>query len=161
MAFATCIASSRVGASTSAEGFLPRSPSGSALRMGSAKAAVLPVPVAAWPTRSCPVSSAGIASLWIGVGSSYPRAVRAARSSGRRPRWEKRSPSGCIPPFSQGARSAPGGRSAARLGLRRRLGLLLEGPDLLQGGVVHDVGDGAEAVAPVVTRRLPPAGQVE
>ncbi len=37
---------------------------------GSANAAVLPVPVAAWPTTSRPSSSAGIASRWIGVGSS-------------------------------------------------------------------------------------------
>ena len=38
--------------------------------MGRANAAVLPVPVAAWPSRSTPVSSWGIASAWMGVGSS-------------------------------------------------------------------------------------------
>ena len=37
---------------------------------GSANAAVLPVPVAAWPSRSRPSISGGIASRWIGVGSS-------------------------------------------------------------------------------------------
>ena len=39
-------------------------------RIGSANAAVLPVPVAACPSRSRPSSSGGIASRWIGVGSS-------------------------------------------------------------------------------------------
>ena len=38
--------------------------------IGRANAAVLPVPVAAWPSRSRPASSGGIASRWIGVGSS-------------------------------------------------------------------------------------------
>ena len=37
---------------------------------GSAKAAVLPVPVAAWPSTSRPASTSGIASRWIGVASS-------------------------------------------------------------------------------------------
>ena len=37
---------------------------------GSANAAVLPVPVAAWPTTSRPCSSAGMVSRWMGVGSS-------------------------------------------------------------------------------------------
>ena len=37
---------------------------------GRAKAAVFPVPVAACPSRSRPASSGGIASRWIGVGSS-------------------------------------------------------------------------------------------
>ena len=38
--------------------------------IGSAKAAVLPVPVAACPSRSLPSSSSGIVSRWTGVGSS-------------------------------------------------------------------------------------------
>ena len=63
--------------------------SSSRCRIGSANAAVLPVPVAAWPSRSRPASSGGIASRWIGVGSSYPRCVRAASSSSRRPRSAK------------------------------------------------------------------------
>ena len=37
---------------------------------GSAKAAVLPVPVAAWPRTSDPASANGMAATWIGVGSS-------------------------------------------------------------------------------------------
>ena len=37
---------------------------------GSPKAAVLPVPVWAWPITSWPASSSGIACSWIGVGSS-------------------------------------------------------------------------------------------
>ena len=37
---------------------------------GRANAAVLPVPVAAWPSTSRPASSGGMASRWIGVGSS-------------------------------------------------------------------------------------------
>ena len=43
---------------------------GSRCSSGRANAAVLPVPVAAWPSRSRPASSGGIASRWIGVGSS-------------------------------------------------------------------------------------------
>ena len=38
--------------------------------IGSANAAVLPVPVSAWPSRSRPSSSSGMASRWTGVGSS-------------------------------------------------------------------------------------------
>ena len=71
IASATCIASSRVGTSTSADGcFRSLPPSAMRWSIGSANAAVLPVPVAAWPIRSRPVSSAGIASAWMGVGSS-------------------------------------------------------------------------------------------
>ena len=69
-ASATWIASSRVGASTRARGGLPLPPGVSDCSSGSANAAVLPVPVAAWPTRSRPSSSGGIACAWIGVGSS-------------------------------------------------------------------------------------------
>ena len=36
--------------------------------MGSANAAVLPVPVWAMPSMSLPASSAGMARAWIGVG---------------------------------------------------------------------------------------------
>jgi hypothetical protein len=35
-----------------------------------AKAAVLPVPVCAWPRRSSPRSSTGMVAAWIGVGDS-------------------------------------------------------------------------------------------
>ena len=74
-ASATWIASSRVGASTSTCGLLAAASSRASA--GSANAAVLPVPVAAWPTRSLPPISGGMASRWIGVGSSYPRLVSA------------------------------------------------------------------------------------
>jgi hypothetical protein len=39
--------------------------------MGSAKAAVLPVPVWADPSRSFPWSTSGIAFSWMGVGIVY------------------------------------------------------------------------------------------
>jgi hypothetical protein len=64
----TCSASSRVGASTSACGvFCARS---SCDRIGSANAAVLPVPVCAVPSTSRPASSGGIVAAWIADGVS-------------------------------------------------------------------------------------------
>jgi len=57
--------------------------------IGNAKAAVLPVPVWATPSRSRPASRCGMAVVWIGVGSMY-RALSRARSSGSaRPRVVK------------------------------------------------------------------------
>lgn len=53
----------------SAEGLSPPG-EGIVCSSGSENAAVLPVPVAAWPSRSRPASIGGIASRWIGVGSS-------------------------------------------------------------------------------------------
>ena len=47
-------------------------------RMGMQKAAVLPVPVCAWPIRSTPASACGISPAWIGVGSRYSASSRAA-----------------------------------------------------------------------------------
>jgi len=44
-------------------------PTESCCSRGSAKAAVLPVPVCAKPRRSCPASSTGMARTWMGVGS--------------------------------------------------------------------------------------------
>jgi hypothetical protein len=75
MASATCMHSSRVGTSTSARGAplpAPRGGAPSTIRWsnGSANAAVFPVPVAAMPSASRPESSTGIASRWMGVGSS-------------------------------------------------------------------------------------------
>ncbi len=64
----TCSASSRVGASTSACGFLwPVSICDST---GSANAAVLPVPVWARPTTSRPCSSTGMVAAWMAEGVS-------------------------------------------------------------------------------------------
>src|SRR3954453_15489908 len=55
-------------------------------RRGSAKAAVFPVPVGASASTSLPDRRSGIASLWIGVGSSYPRPARVVIS-----RWSSAS----------------------------------------------------------------------
>ncbi len=60
-----CIASSRVGATTRA--FSPCARENRST-IGSANAAVFPVPVGAQPIRSFPSSTWGIASAWIGVG---------------------------------------------------------------------------------------------
>ena len=46
-------------------------------RIGSAKAAVLPVPVWAMPRTSRPCSSAGMVRAWMGVGTVYLAAARA------------------------------------------------------------------------------------
>ena len=60
-------ASSRVGVRTNAR-VEPRGRLCSRWRIGSRKAAVLPLPVAAEAIRSRPSSSNGIASCWMGVG---------------------------------------------------------------------------------------------
>src|SRR5262245_13922875 len=54
-------------------------------RIGSANAAVLPVPVCARPSRSRPASTWGIARAWIGVGVSYPCAATAWATRGLNP----------------------------------------------------------------------------
>ena len=54
--------------------------------MGSAKAAVLPVPVCAQPSRSRPASTCGIAWVWMGVGRSYFSSASVRSSAGDRPR---------------------------------------------------------------------------
>jgi len=46
--------------------------------MGIPKAAVLPVPVCAWPITSSPARHRGIVSLCMGDGSSNPISVNAA-----------------------------------------------------------------------------------
>jgi glutamine synthetase len=56
------MASSLVGTSTSARGPVASASGPRRARIGSANAAVLPVPVAAWPTRSRPSTKDGIAS---------------------------------------------------------------------------------------------------
>ena len=69
-AWVTWMHSSRVGVSTSA---CTSSSVGSTDSInGSPKAAVLPVPVWAWPITSRPSISGGIACSWIGLGVSYP-----------------------------------------------------------------------------------------
>ena len=54
-------------------------------RIGSAKAAVFPVPVCAQPIRSFPASTMGIAFSWMGVGTVYFFSATARRISGRSP----------------------------------------------------------------------------
>ena len=51
-----------------------------------ANAAVLPVPVCAWPIRSRPASIGGIVFSWIGVGASYPISVIAFMMGADSPR---------------------------------------------------------------------------
>ena len=62
----TWMHSSRVGVSTSA--WTSSSVGSTDSSSGSPKAAVLPVPVWAWPITSRPSSSGGIACSWIGLG---------------------------------------------------------------------------------------------
>ena len=59
---------------------------GSRLRIGSANAAVLPVPVCAMPTRSRPARTSGMASVWIGVGVEYCSSARARMIGSARPK---------------------------------------------------------------------------
>jgi hypothetical protein len=61
-----CWTSSRVGARMMAWGPLPRASSISI--RGMPKAAVLPVPVFAWPMTSLPSRASGISPAWIGEG---------------------------------------------------------------------------------------------
>ena len=56
------------------------------LRIGSAKAAVLPVPVCAMPMTSRLASSSGMVWAWIGVGVTYFSSVRARRIGSARPK---------------------------------------------------------------------------
>ncbi len=69
MVAAICVASSRVGASTSPVG-LPgrRFPASSRLTSGIEKASVLPLPVLPRPNTSRPASVSGKVWIWIGNG---------------------------------------------------------------------------------------------
>ena len=74
-AWVTWMQSSRVGVITIA---CSSAESGSRYwSSGSPNAAVLPVPVCAWPITSCPASSSGITCSWTGVGSSKPSSSMA------------------------------------------------------------------------------------
>ena len=55
-------------------------------RIGSAKAAVLPVPVCAMPMTSRPCSTSGMVWAWIGVGVTYFSSARARRIGSARPK---------------------------------------------------------------------------
>ena len=63
----TWMHSSRVGVSTSA--WTSMSSGSTYSSIGRPNAAVLPVPVCAWPITSLPSSRRGMVSSWIGVGS--------------------------------------------------------------------------------------------
>ena len=56
-------------------------------RMGSTKAAVLPVPVCAEPMRSPPLRITGMACSWIGVGVVKPQASTACKRRSSRFRF--------------------------------------------------------------------------
>ena len=88
---ATWLASSRVGVSTRTRGrpgmrFVRVCESRS--RIGSAKAAVLPVPVWAMPQRSRPARIGEIDCFWIGVGLVWPSAAMARRMDSPRAKSE-------------------------------------------------------------------------
>ena len=72
-------ASSRVGARIRRAGGPCRRSSIRRCRIGSAKAAVLPVPVWARPSTSRPSRTAGMVSAWIGRGESKPASAMARR----------------------------------------------------------------------------------
>ena len=74
--FVTCNASSRVGTSISAC-IGPLRLILILVNIGSAKAAVLPVPVWAWPITSTPFKANGITASWIGKGASNPFSLSA------------------------------------------------------------------------------------
>ena len=84
---ATWTHSSRVGTTTSACG-TPLLPSATFLMFcssGTPKPSVLPVPVRAWPMRSCPASAIGSVIVWIAKGAVMPTAASASTVSGRAP----------------------------------------------------------------------------
>ena len=72
--------------------------------MGSAKAAVLPVPVCAVPIRSLPARTIGKARSWIGVGSVKPIACVPRTTSGESPKLlNATADSNSASPLSNGA----------------------------------------------------------
>src|SRR6185436_13785017 len=85
-------ASSRVGESTRTRTWrgLGTGTDWSRWRMGSANAAVLPVPVWAQPSRSLPSRTCLIVCCWIGVGFSYPSSRTARRRGSIRGSSSKR-----------------------------------------------------------------------
>src|SRR5437879_2833864 len=62
--------------------------------MGMPKAAVLPVPVRAWPRMSTPASARGMSSDWISEGVTKLSTASARRMDGRTPSAAKASGSG-------------------------------------------------------------------
>ena len=102
----TCIASSRVGTRMStrtgwrAGEKLVFAWSRSRSRIGSTKAAVLPVPVWAAARTSRPSRTSGMAAVWTGVGVSYPSSATMRTRSADRPSESKvkRSLLNIVPP---------------------------------------------------------------
>ena len=86
------VTSSRVGARIRACG--RRSRSSIFSRIGSRKAAVLPVPVGALPRQSRPARAAGTSPAWIGLGLLNPARSRLRRVISLRPRPAKVNVSG-------------------------------------------------------------------
>src|SRR5262249_23103256 len=71
-------------------------------RKGKRKAAVLPVPVWAWPMTSRPERTSGIRAAWIGVGSKYWALCSAARIKGERDKlWKPPSGSAIVAVLKQ------------------------------------------------------------
>ena len=75
-----------------------------------AKAAVLPVPVWAWPIKSTPARARGISPAWIGVGSRYSASSSAASMTCDRPMAAKaeggRASAPVVPPRATGLAGA-------------------------------------------------------
>ena len=63
---------------------------------GRAKAAVLPVPVWAWPTTSLPASTWGIISCWMGVGTFVAGVVDGLEKGAGKAKFGKGKRSGII-----------------------------------------------------------------
>src|SRR5215472_866472 len=83
----TCVASSRVGTSTSPRGRPARvRPPASRAASGSAKPSVLPEPVCARPRMSRPASASGSVAAWMGKGVVMPSPSSTATSGAGTPR---------------------------------------------------------------------------
>ena len=113
----TCSASSRVGARI--RPWMTRRSRSSFSSIGSVKAAVLPVPVRAWPLQSRPASASGRNAAWILLGRSNPISSSVSRVSSLSPRSAKVGPSSSAASSSfDRRRLAAGLRSGAASGPR-------------------------------------------
>ena len=82
-----CVASSRVGASTSAAGL--RSLGSSRSAIGRPKARVLPEPVGDWTRTSRPARTSAMTSFWTANGATMPRFLSASVTGRETPRSAK------------------------------------------------------------------------
>ena len=151
----TCMASSRVGTSTSARGrrLAGLVPSARRDTSGSPNASVLPDPVRPRPSTSRPARASGMAAAWIGKGSVMPSRARRSTSRPVSPRAAK--------PLSSVTSLGPaggGGVPGPGVGLGTQGLRLLEGHRLL--GVATLVAVAAGRVghpgAALAHRPLPP-----